>query len=58
MPAQFTVFNGLPFMRPLPAHSFVNVSPPPGCTLSVSSYTPLPACRSAVWVDGSNIALQ
>ena len=45
MPAQFTVFNGVPFVLPFPAQSFLNVSPPPGCTVSVSSYTPLPACR-------------
>ena len=54
MPAQLMVFNGLPFVRPLPSQSFVNVFPPPGCTLFVSSYTPLPACRSAVAVNSTH----
>ena len=45
MSAQLTVFNGLPFVRPSPAQIFSKTFPPPGCTLSVSSYTPLPACR-------------
>ena len=43
MPAQFTVFNGLPLVLPLPAQMFLNAGPVPGCTRSVSSYTPLPA---------------